>query len=72
MQWRAVGTGVCRECAGVGDEPIHTRYATVTGTWPGALSFYGEQETVAGRPFTTSFIFGVETIMDYNSSLHIR
>jgi hypothetical protein len=56
--------GMCRG----GDEPVHTRDAN----WLGAPSFYGEQETLAGRSFTTSFIFGVETIMDYNSSLHIR
>jgi hypothetical protein len=45
-----------RVCAGVGDEPIHTRDAT----WPGTPSFYGEQKRLVGRSFTASFIFGVD------------
>ena len=39
-----------------------------------APSFHGEQEALAGRLFTASFIFGVDYIhLDYyGSSLHVR
>jgi hypothetical protein len=58
--------------AGVGE--VVSRIWTGS-SWPGAPSFHGEQETLAGRPFTALFIFGVDymsTIMEYNSRLHIR
>jgi hypothetical protein len=34
-------------------------------SWPGAPSFHGEQETLAGWSFTASFVFGV----DYTSTI---
>ena len=58
--------------AGMGEVVSHIWTGS---SWPGAPSFHGEQETLAGRSFTALFIFGVDymsTIMEYNSRLHIR
>jgi hypothetical protein len=53
-------------CAGVGE--VVSRI-WMGSSWPGAPSIHGEQETLAGRSFTASFIFGVDymSIMEYNS-----
>jgi hypothetical protein len=60
--------GVCAGVKGVGE--VAPRI-WIGSSWPGAPLFHGEQGRLAGQPFTTSFIFGVDymsTIMDYNSS----